>query len=116
LWPSRSRRLSASGNTHDLQRPIFAKYGRDAWDDELVPGHGDDYQLDKDPLAYTTADSPSPYLTETEINMQRRILWRGLHRNRGWKRTTTIALTIMTVGFVVFGIVATVIGVLRAVF
>jgi predicted anti-sigma-YlaC factor YlaD len=81
-----------------------------------VPGRGDDYELDKDPLAYMTTDYPSPYLAESEINMQRRFLWRGLHRNRGWKRTTAIALTIMSVGLVVFAVVATVVGVLRAVF
>ena len=48
-------------------------------DDELVPGRGDDYELDQDPLAYMTTDYPSPYLIESRINMSRRMLWRWLH-------------------------------------
>jgi hypothetical protein len=44
-----------------------------------VAGRGDDYEVDKDPLAYMTSDYPSPYLVESEINMQRRFTWRALH-------------------------------------
>lgn len=55
-----------------------------------------DYRSDDDPLGYMTSDYPSPYLAESQLDMQRRFLI-GKHALPGWQRCLLLALRLLMI-------------------
>ena len=69
---------------------------------------GLDYASDDDPLGYMTASYDSPYLVESELDMERRFLL-GRHASEPWQRALLLVLrgvAVLTLLMIVAGVIA----------